>query len=491
MIPRIVAAVAVAVAAIMAPPVARAQILPPASGASMEGWRAAEPQGPASILDPQKDPHARIAHEVFAKVQAAADKRPGPAPRLLVLDAVGAPWARSLADGTTLLTVGAVKVCLDRATPEVGAARLAFVIGHEISHQVNGDFWHYFFYQAARPADDISPEEKEALARAVAIAHESDSVRAKELKADQYGALYASQAGYDIRLVIDTDAHFFRAWSAATTPALLAGLPLASSHPSVEERRAAVEAALQAVAAKIDRFREGVAAYRQGSWTLAKTAFEDFLAAYQSREAYNNLGLVYYRMAAEEKLAYTPYPPPPVVSLEIDPETRAVTTTPKADRLFMNRLNGGETPGRFARYVRASEDYLKQAIERDASYAEARNNLACLYNLTGRPSLAVGELDRALSVAGETGADAVTMARYRNNRGAAYLALGESLGVDLSAKAVADLTQAVALRPAYPEALFNLARLTRNRGDETAYKKWRAKLAQTADGAELLERLAD
>ncbi|MBF0170543.1 MAG: M48 family metalloprotease [Nitrospinae bacterium] len=472
-------------------PAAFAQTFPSPSGQTRQAWEATAPK--EKILDPDRDSRAALAHKVFARVRAAADKRPGPTPQLVILDEEGYPWARSLADGTTLLTVGAVKVCLAGVPRPQGEARLAFVIGHELAHQVTGDFWHYFFYQAARPDATLAPEEKEALARAVGIAKESDSVRAKELKADQYGALYASQAGYDIRAVVDADVNFFRAWGEATTPAILSGLPLGKSHPAVAERAAAVEAALGRVADELATFEKGVKAYRQGSWDLAKGHFERFLAAYQSREAFNNLGLVYYQLAAEERLAFTPEPSAFTLSLTVDPSTRGKNTLPRKERgMEMSASFSADAAGaplRFDRYVTAARDYFNEAIARDPAYYEARNNLACLYQLKGDPSLAVGELDLALTAARDAGADAATVARYRNNRGVATLALGERLGADLAEKARLDFTEAIRLAPAYPEPLFNLALLARRTGNEPDARRWRDRLAKAAPKSELLIRL--
>ncbi len=470
---------------------ARGQAYPSPTGQTRAGWQ--DSVRGAKILDPDRDPQAALAHTVFAKVRAAADKRPGPTPNLIVLDEEGYPWARSLADGTTLLTVGAVKVCMSGVPKAQGEARLAFVIGHELAHQVTGDFWHYFFYQAARPEADLTSGEREALTRAVAIAKESDSVRAKELKADQYGALYASQAGYDIRSVIDADVNFFRVWGEATTPAILAGLPLGRSHPAVSERGAAVEAALARVSNELTIFKKGVDAYTQGSWALAKTSFERFLATYQSREAFNNLGLVYYQLAAEERMLFTPEPASFTVSITVDPTTRGVNTLPKADRSFSMgtsfTADAGGAKRRFERYAQAALDYFKEAIARDPSYYEARNNLACLYQLKENPSLAVGELDKALDAARNASADGATMARYRNNRGVALLSLGDRLETDLSPRARRDFLEAVKLAPTYPEPLYNLARLAEKGGDRTDAKQWGERLRTVAPDSELTIRL--
>ncbi|MBI4829540.1 MAG: hypothetical protein HY804_12170 [Nitrospinae bacterium] len=66
-----------------------AQVTPGGDAAKKEYWLArSKPLAP-------KDPRAVRAMEIFEKTLAAADKRPGPRPELVILDEAGYPWARS------------------------------------------------------------------------------------------------------------------------------------------------------------------------------------------------------------------------------------------------------------------------------------------------------------------------------------------------------------------------------------------------------------
>lgn len=400
------------------------------------------------------DPRSVKAHAIFDKVLAAADRRPGPNPELFIIDEEGFPWARSLPDGSIILTRGAIDICFNGRSKDDSDARLAFVLGHELSHQVNRDFWHFFFYQGARPVLPRDRETKETLEKVIKIAKSGDSVSAKELQADQYGLLYASQAGYNVKNIVDTDSNFFREWTAATNPGLLEGIVMQASHPKIEERSTAVILALKRVVEKIELFDKGVESYKSESYIAARHYFEKFLSVYQSREAYNNLGLVYYQMAVDEFIKWKPDEPPFRLSLIIDTETRAKKTFVKRSergKLLGRRLRGEQNPqSLFGRYASLATRYFREAAQRDHTYATAHNNLACVYFLKSEFSSAVGELDKAVSL------DPSSPEAF-NNRAVAYFKLGSRLKVDLKAKTEADLLKAIELKPDYADALFNLA----------------------------------
>jgi Zn-dependent protease with chaperone function len=446
--------------------------------AAVAGAQTRAPEGPDStreywlgksnILD-QADPSSIRAQAVFIKVLAAADKRPGPTPELVILGEDGFPWARSLPDGTILLTRGALKIAFTPPNPEEGDARLAFILGHELSHQVNGDFWHFFFYQGVHPEEARDPKAKQTLQQVIKIAKASDSVSTKELQADQYGALYAAQAGYGMRAIVDGDKNFFREWTAATSPWLLQGIALDQNHPLIEERSAAVLLSLDRVLRKIEVFDKGIQAYREDNLSPAKYYFEDFLSVFQSREAFNNLGLVYYKMAAREYALWKPGTPGFALSLILDEKTRAkdayaATDNPSPLKSALRKANPHKS--RFDEYIAKAERYFTEAAQRDAAYALARNNLACALFMRERYSSAVGELDRAIELD-------PNLAETYNNRAAAYLKMAETMKIDLDAKAEGDFLKSIALRPGQPAALFNAAYFYHTRGKMAERNKYR------------------
>ncbi|MBI5816104.1 MAG: M48 family metalloprotease [Nitrospinae bacterium] len=431
----------------------------------------------------ESDKRSITARKVFAKVLSAADRKPGPAPELVILDEQGYPWARSLPDGSILLTRGAIDICMNSKSKEETEAKLAFIIGHELSHQVNGDFWHFFFYSGANPGPAMDEEDRKALEGAVKIAKQSDSVMAKELKADQYGVIYASQAGYHVRRIVDEDENFFREWTAATNPGLLEGRILSVTHPEIEERSAAVIVALKRVAEKLDVFDKGVASYKNSSYVAARKYFEDFLSVYQSREAFNNLGLVYYQMAEDEYAKWRLDEEPNFqLSLVVDPTNRARKTLAEGeddDNALVSAAFAEESRDQtlFNRHADKAMRYFREAVNRDPGYAPAHNNLACVHFLKGEYSSAVGELDAGLKLN-------PNMPEAYNNRAVSYMSLGKELQVDLARKAEADLNKALELRKDYADALYNLAYLYKITGREKERAETLKELGEQTSGDE-------
>ncbi|KPA10820.1 hypothetical protein MHK_008977 [Candidatus Magnetomorum sp. HK-1] len=50
--------------------------------------------------------------------------------------------ALSFPDGTVVISTGVIDLCYLDVTPKVGDGRLAFILGHELAHLSNNDFWH-------------------------------------------------------------------------------------------------------------------------------------------------------------------------------------------------------------------------------------------------------------------------------------------------------------------------------------------------------------
>ncbi len=120
------------------------------------------------------------AQEVFNGILAAADRRVGVEPVLHIIGYDGVPWAQSLADGSIILSKNGLEFCYKNQNSEEGDARLAFVIGHELAHQFNGDFWHYRFLRTAE--DDKGS--KQAFQDIKELAKKPEMFLAKELQAD-------------------------------------------------------------------------------------------------------------------------------------------------------------------------------------------------------------------------------------------------------------------------------------------------------------------
>ncbi len=342
--------------------------------------------------------------EVFRRVVASADRRKGVEPRLHIIEYDGLPWAQSLEDGSIILTRRAVEFCLKEKDRSLADARLAFVIGHELSHQFNGDFWPYRFISTTGDNPEFTGIRE--------FAHSPETLKAMELRADQYGIIYASIAGFRTDAIVSADTNFFSQWARAVDPTLM---NLSADHPTVIQRTMAVRERLREVRRKLSLFHTGVIAYGLGWYESAAALFREFLKYYPSREVYHNIGTTYLKRAIRAYREWKGTEGIPFhLSIELEPYTGATSievalSTPRDART------------RYRENIDRAIEYLKKATESDPYYWRARNNLGTAYILEGRLYSALSELDEALRLSPE---NPVVL----NNRAVAYFLLAERLG---------------------------------------------------------------
>lgn len=396
-------------------------------------------------IRPEANPFSRRAHDVFRRVLKASDRRKGVDPEFIIINYSGRPWAQSIADGTIILTKNAVDFCYRGVDAETGDSRLAFVIGHELAHQFNGDFWHYLFFQAAE-ASGI--EKSKAFNELRTIVKDSENFMVKEIQADQYGVIYASIAGYDMEHVISEDNNIFYEWEKAMDPSGF--FQSSSSHPSPEQRSLAVTAKLKEVVSQLALFRTGVVAYYTGMYDESIAMMEEFARHYPSKEVYGNIGTAYLSVAYENYRLWKGVEAIPFkLSFGIDPLTSAESIEIGASEIVIKDTY-------FAKYSAAidkADEYLRRASESGYDYALARNNLGCAYILEGRFHEAVAILDEASAFKPDD-------REILNNRGIANHYLAERLKVpQLEERAKADFKKALAVDGTFSAAFYNLALL--------------------------------
>jgi tetratricopeptide (TPR) repeat protein len=350
------------------------------------------------------------AQEVFNRVLAAADRRVGIEPALYIINYGGTPWAQSLADGSVMLTKNALEFCYKSKNPEKGDERLAFVIGHELAHQFNGDFWHYKFLSTAQK----DKEGQLAFQDIKELAKNPDNLLSKEIQADQYGIIYAALAGYRADEIISKDHNFFLEWLQKSDPSLYSSKGIISLS---EKRARAVTMRLKEVSDRTILFQLGVISYYIGRYDDALNLFERFASYFPGREVYTNIGTIYLQIAYEKYLqSRTPESFPYSLSFGIDIRTRA-------DSMPVAR---GFSEDKFREYKKAVQTaigYLKKATEYDPFYREARNNLGCSYIIDSKYYDAVSMLEEGLKLSpGNKG--------IQNNLAIAYIMLGQELGSD-------------------------------------------------------------
>jgi tetratricopeptide (TPR) repeat protein len=418
-------------------------------------WRAHH----AELL-PQDDARVRRAHDIFARLINAAGKRPGVVPRLLVIKSD--PWGISLPialpDGWIIMSKGVLDTCYRESAH--GDDRLAFVLGHEIAHQLKDDFWHLKFFQALAAAKAQQPQQRQPLAEVETFFRAPQEERpAQELRADEHGVIYATMAGFNPQAVVteDPQTNFFQDWLQARAPRQV-GLGLsASSHPSPGQRAAALRAHLQQIADKVTVFEVGLWFYYAGDYARAVRAFEQFLAFFPSREVYHNLAVSHHQLALQAYQVWQKDSPvlPLHLSLTVDPLTRA-------NEVFLGRLltaersaTGAAQPAElFRQHLQQAITLYREALTHDETYLPAATNLGCALLVRGvRATGGIGHADMYEAVATLQRAleRAPNVPALLNNLAVALFY------VDQWPHARSHLMQARQLAPHYAAPAFNLA----------------------------------
>jgi tetratricopeptide (TPR) repeat protein len=396
------------------------------------------------LIDVAKEPRAARAGTIFERLAAAADKRANRFPRLAILDADGAPFAMALPDGTILLTRGALRICYQNASLATGDARLAFVLGHELSHLGNDDFWHAAAFEAVSLHGEATPSR---VALTNLFEDSPDDAVKRELHADAFGMLYMTNAGYDPQILF-LKGSFFEEWAQELDTL---GVRAAAGHPKPQERGAFIRTQLAAITGELDYYHFGVRLVQLGRYQDGLLLLERFRDRFPSREVLNNIGVAHYQLAARylgncDGRLVIRFLLPTVV----DPSTRAV-------RL---RSGGASSPcfqaERFRLHFREAEVNLREASEMDPVYAPARMNLLSLFVLAEQGAQAIVAAEDAKKLAAED-------PRVQSGAAVALYLYGESSGIDTANAAIDQLQDLRRLHPESIEAAYNLASLLAER----------------------------
>lgn len=414
-------------------------------------------------LQPDQDSRAKSAHDIFNRLLNTAGRRPGVIPRLFIVksDSPYIPLAFALPDGGIIISKKVLDICYK--DPERGIDRLAFVLAHEIAHQLKDDFWHLKFFQAVDLSKEMGSQQEGILKEVREIASLTDKVLAKELQADEYGIIYASMAGFNTSAIVTEDEkiNFFEYFYKSLDPENIKGAQKESTHPSPKQRAETVKARLKQVLEKVELFNLGVIFYQSGDYQRAILFFNEFLRFFPSREVYHNLASSHHQLAlkyyqewkGDEKTI------PFKLSLAIDPETRASKITLRA------RGGISKSPeGLFKEHIDKAIGYYEIAISQDPSYLLSYNNLGCALLIKGETEEAIARFKKAL--------------KWKSDFKEALNNLGVALFYDEKPnKAKEALTEANKVDPAYDAPLFNLGKIAyEEKKEDEAKKYWSAYL---------------
>ncbi len=410
-------------------------------------------------LTAAEQPLVTRAKAVFDRVAAVADKRAQRPPRLLITPIASEPWAASLGDGTILLNRHGLERCYQNVDKPTGDSRLAFVIGHELAHLVNDDFWHLESLNVIRQFGSGSRAEKEVadlIRKAggyVNTAGASQSIKEKELHADKYGLLYAAMAGYDPQSIVSSRSnHFFSAWTGQTLQTVAYK---DINHPTPIQRADFLLTEMEKVKNQIVLFDMGVHLFQIGRYAYAACFFESFRDHFPSREVYNNIGLAYFQMAMQYLAKCDPDKAlrfKLATILEI--ETRAseyVRTGPTAKHRFLKY---------FKTDMRKAIGNFIQAKDRDPYYSSAYINLSSA-------SIAMGEYFQAEAVFEEMKKylpRSENDHRVKNNRAIARYLREYSRNHNASDQLINDLRNIAKNHPDFADVYYNLGRIWEEKG---------------------------
>ena len=241
------------------------------------------------------DMRTRRVKEIFERVKSASDARDKQS-RLFILRCDGWPWAATLQDRNVILTRGAIEAIYgSNDSLKAKDARLAFVLGHELKHVLEDDFWHEEIrrqeFMSGNTLLDYGERAKERR-------------RHDERRADEDGFIYASLAGFDTSEIFSAvrgEDSFLADWAQQTST--LSG----DTHFLPGERTKHLKKKFQSLNNAVDLFKYGVRLAHFGRYNEARVLLEDFQNIYPSAQVLNNLGYVYLQIARERmppELAY-------------------------------------------------------------------------------------------------------------------------------------------------------------------------------------------
>jgi len=116
-----------------------------------------------------------------------------------------------------------------------------------------------------------------------------------ELKADAYGILYASMAGYHPSALLQKNSTiFFHNWSHQVS----------ASHPSPKSRAAQIKHQITSIRSTIMLFHIGLRLYQLGKYEDALPLLIAFQKTFPCREVSNLIGRIYYQQAINDLEEY-------------------------------------------------------------------------------------------------------------------------------------------------------------------------------------------
>jgi len=307
-------------------------------------------------VEPSELPILDRVNDIYKKISRTIGSQQAIRSKLHVIDSDGHPWAVALSDNSVVITKGAIKLMYRENDLELGDARTAFVLGHELSHLGTEDLFHHraFINNRKLPTRETLLQQPRP---------------DEELRADLRGYTFATIAGYRTDRLVGGESDFFRRWLAQ-----ISGVDSSdtndSTHPSNDVRRRYLQEGFKRILQDVPYYQYAVALAHFGYYQDAQILFEDYLNRVETKEAYSNLGYVHLQLAREKmpvELAYKYWIP---TLLEPNSGLKVV----RARSLFEQRM-----PQEAMVHLKKAEQRLKHAINMDDQQLTSYINLAAVY----------------------------------------------------------------------------------------------------------------
>jgi hypothetical protein len=337
-------------------------------------------------LSAQQDPRVASAQRVFKKVLSVADRNSKHLAKLVVINNKTHAWAIALPAGHIVLSRQVLDIVHRDADIDLAQARLAFVLGHELAHLANDDFWHH-------EVESFMQNTSDAQKIAEYINQHSEEKQA-ELAADDKGYIYAAMAGYPVDRLLNNQKQeksgsnkqasyqdFFTFWMQQTNA------QISPSHPQAQDRTELLRQRLYDLNQKLAFFRFGSRLAHFGYCNDAIYFLKEFQKVFPGRSVLNNLGQCFLQQArsnmSEQQLTFYWLP------LSLDTHSRAAGLTRgsvanlSAPKQFLKNYKADS--GDVAGYLEDAVNVLSLAVEKDPLYVPAKINLAIAYLYQGKP----------------------------------------------------------------------------------------------------------
>ena len=409
------------------------------------------------LIDAAQMIDAKRVEHVFERMLNVVDRAKPKNPQLIMVDSNDWPWAIALPDNSIIITKGAIELCYENVTPEQGDARVAMLLGHELTHLSENDYWHRDVYLSFKEnKQGLDQEVFKFIGQRAGMINPSTKewqniVRDREIKADDMGFIYASLAGFDAAEIMDINGEsFFQQWKHKT------GAQDDDYHLSADSRTSYIKARFENLSSLTELFYVGLAFIHLNYLDEAKALFDQMLIQFPAHEIYNNLGYIHLLKSdvlshlSEKDVYWLP------VILDGTP------TTP----IFMRGSTTPNLPEEVNDQLEKAARQFELALSKYPGYLEGTLNLATTYFYLSKYHKVSALLKEAklLYPSNQKIDELINLALYQE--------LKEK--IDVSSHVLEELEKGTALnKDNTPSHQFNLARMLDETGNtERAHDYW-------------------